>query len=283
MSQNLGNIKIILSNALYNQDDKSDLIKENNFYSFINKKRKRHFHNKNYKISKCPSCASSSLRKLYKHIHEIKDYSNNYNIIELEKSKNRQLTNELNNQLSNQNVSNSPKVKLFPKNFINNSDEKNNLSNNNTSPKKDSRKRENNVEDNKNNNSIINEDEKKNENKIIKNEEDKKDNNDVRKVLNNEKKKIVNLKISTTIIKTDNNINDKNGNNILSVYKNKKKENEQLYENDSLSENEIYSNSRQNIIETRLIRTSEKKKKVVKPKKRKEIILKVEKLIAPQI
>ena len=73
MSQNLGGIKFLLSNSYHQEKEemKNELIKENNFYSLINKKRKRNISNKNIIVNKCPSCASSKLSKLYKHVHHI--------------------------------------------------------------------------------------------------------------------------------------------------------------------------------------------------------------------
>jgi len=84
MLDDLGNVNIVLSNEIHIQrgkeENKSDLNKENYFYSLINKKRKRHFsNNKNYKVYKCPSCASSFLCKYYKHIHEINNFKLNNN------------------------------------------------------------------------------------------------------------------------------------------------------------------------------------------------------------
>ena len=93
MFEDLDKYDFILTN---NQDfekeiekNKTDLVKENDFYSFINKKRKRHFSKKKYNIYKCPSCASSTLGKLYKHIHE-KHYNqnNNKNLHNIEKKSN---------------------------------------------------------------------------------------------------------------------------------------------------------------------------------------------------
>lgn len=48
-----------------------NLEKENEFYSLLSKKRKRNKSNNkcNYIINICPSCASSKLRKIYKHFH----------------------------------------------------------------------------------------------------------------------------------------------------------------------------------------------------------------------
>jgi len=115
MSQNLGNLKFLLRSSLNYRDielQKTDLNKENDFYSLISKKRKRHCSNQNYKIRKCPSCASSSLRNFYKHIHEnknnnMKDYEDN----------NQQIK-ELKYQLENKVIS-SPKKYLFPPKNIN--------------------------------------------------------------------------------------------------------------------------------------------------------------------
>ena len=115
MSQNLGNMNFYLRSSLNYRDieqQKTDLNKENDFYSLINKKRKRHWFNKNYKIMKCPSCASSSLRNFYKHIHENK----NYKMREFEE--NNQQINELKYQLENKVIS-SPKKYLFPPKNIN--------------------------------------------------------------------------------------------------------------------------------------------------------------------
>ena len=62
--------KLDLNKEIENEKYNTDLNKENYFYSFINKKRKRYFSKQKHNIYKCPSCASSSLSKLYKHIHE---------------------------------------------------------------------------------------------------------------------------------------------------------------------------------------------------------------------
>ena len=64
------NYKFYLKKEIENEKYNTDLNKENYFYSFINKKRKRYFSKQKHNIYKCPSCASSSLSKLYKHIHE---------------------------------------------------------------------------------------------------------------------------------------------------------------------------------------------------------------------
>ena len=115
MSQNFGNLKFYLRSSLNYRDieqQKTDLNKENDFYSLINKKRKRHWCNKNYKIMKCPSCASSSLRNFYKHIHENK----NHKMREFEE--NNQQINELKYQLENKVIS-SPKKYLFHPKIIN--------------------------------------------------------------------------------------------------------------------------------------------------------------------
>ena len=56
-----------------------------------------------------------------------------------------------------------------------------------------------------------------------------------------------------------------------------------FYQNDDLTEDEKSKNDKQNIIECKLVKVSEKKKKVVKPKKSKKIIIQVERVIAPQI
>ena len=72
------NYNIVLTSELNteNEKNKSDISKENAFYSLINKKRKRHYSKRNYKIYKCPSCASSSLSKIYWHIHEKNKFRN---------------------------------------------------------------------------------------------------------------------------------------------------------------------------------------------------------------
>ena len=76
MSQKLGNINIILTNLSYEGNektkDKNELINDNKYYALINKKRKRNSSHKNLKfnINRCPSCASALLSKYYKHIHD---------------------------------------------------------------------------------------------------------------------------------------------------------------------------------------------------------------------
>jgi len=106
MSEKLGNINIILTNSFYqnSEQEKADLINENNYYSMMNKKRKRNNSHKRYKlnISKCPSCASSFLRKYYYHIHNDKNVNNknksienrNNKIIEINENQNKSSNNE---------------------------------------------------------------------------------------------------------------------------------------------------------------------------------------------
>ena len=106
MSEKLGNINIILTNSFYqnSEKEKADLINENNYYSMMNKKRKRNNSHKSHKlnISKCPSCASSFLRKYYYHIHNDKNVNNknksienrNNKIIEINENQNKSSNNE---------------------------------------------------------------------------------------------------------------------------------------------------------------------------------------------
>lgn len=106
MSEKLGNINIILTNSFYqnSEKEKADLINENNYYSMMNKKRKRKNSHKSHKlnISKCPSCASSFLRKYYYHIHNDKNVNNknksienrNNKIIEINENQNKSSNNE---------------------------------------------------------------------------------------------------------------------------------------------------------------------------------------------
>ena len=106
MSEKLGNINIILTNSFYqnSEKEKADLINENNYYSMMNKKRKRKNSYKSHElnISKCPSCASSFLRKYYYHIHNDKNVNNknksienrNNKIIEINENQNKSSNNE---------------------------------------------------------------------------------------------------------------------------------------------------------------------------------------------
>ena len=106
MSEKLGNINIILTNSFYqnSEQEKADLINENNYYSMMNKKRKRKNSHKSHKlnISKCPLCASSFLRKYYYHIHNDKNVNNknksienrNNKIIEINENQNKSSNNE---------------------------------------------------------------------------------------------------------------------------------------------------------------------------------------------
>ena len=106
MSEKLGNINIILTNSFYqnSEKEKADLINENNYYSMMNKKRKIKNSHKSHKlnISKCPSCASSFLRKYYYHIHNDKNVNNknksienrNNKIIKINENQNKSSNNE---------------------------------------------------------------------------------------------------------------------------------------------------------------------------------------------
>lgn len=111
MLDDLGNVNIVLSNELYiekgKEKNKSDLNKENDFYSLINKKRKRHFsNNKNYKVYKCPSCASSFLSKYYKHIHEKNNFKTNNNNKKNLEIKTNQQNQDSQSKIKIQNISN---------------------------------------------------------------------------------------------------------------------------------------------------------------------------------
>ena len=249
MSQNLGNLNFYLRSSLNYRDieqQKTDLNKENDFYSLISRKRKRHISNKNYKIMKCPSCASSSLRKFYKHIHECK----NHKMREFEE--NNQHIKELKYQLENKVIS-SPKKFLFPPKNVN----------------------------------IINKNESNDNQDILKNNITiSKINNDIgeyNKPLGNKKKKTKTQKIS--MVCETKRVNKEIGKgNSRKIKKDDGDEDEKFfYQNDDLTEDEKSKNDKQNIIECKLVKVSEKKKKVVKPKKSKKIIIQVERVIAPQI
>jgi hypothetical protein len=249
MSQNFGNLKFYLRSSLNYRDieqQKTDLKKENDFYSLINKKRKRHISNKNYKIMKCPSCASSSLRNFYKHIHENK----NQKMRKFEE--NNQQMQELKYQLENKVIS-SPKKYLFPSKNAN----------------------------------IINKNESNDNQDILKNNITiSKINNDIgeqNKPIGNKKKKTKSQKIS--MVCETKRVNKEIGKgNSRKIKKDDGDEDEKFfYQNDDLSEDEKSKNDKQNIIECKLVKVSEKKKKVVKPKKSKKIIIQVERVIAPQI
>lgn len=257
MSQNLGNLKFLLRSSLNYRDlepQKTDLNKENDFYSLINKKRKRYWPNNNYKIRRCPSCASSSLRNFYKHIHENK----NGKIMEYEEI--NQKIKELKYQLENKVIS-SPKEYLFPQKNIN-------IIKNEGNNKKNIL--ENNIIISKINNNI------REQKEPIKDKKPKGE--------NTQKKGFI------CETKRDNNeigINYNNNQNIdFNNNEDLKKSNEEeefFYQNDDLNEDEKNKNNEQNIIECKLVKISAKKKKVVKPKKSKKIILQVEKCFAPQI
>ena len=264
MSHNSRKYLYLLSNLKkqYNEGNKSDLNKENDFYSLMQKKRKRHYSNnnkKNHSIRKCPSCASSFLSKYYKHIHERNNCSHNHRQINLENSLNEQHIKELKYQLSNQNISNQPKNYLYPQNIINNNIDNNiNEKNNKTllCDKMTSSKNENNENIIK-----VKEDDNSNKIKIIQIVKKISDNN----IFSDEKKKVEDLR---------NNVSD--GKNL-----DKNKNDDDYYANDSVSESVKNQNEKQNIIECRIIKTTEKKMRVKKPKKIKQKILIVEKCIPP--
>ena len=250
MSQNLGNLKFYLRSSLnYRdiEDQKTDLNKENDFYSLINKKRKRHISNKNYKIMKCPSCASTSLRNLYKHIHEKK----NHKMREFEE--NSQQIRELKYHLENKVIS-PPKKYLFPQ------------------------KNANIIKNNENND---NQDILKNNITISKIKNDIGEKN---KQIGNEKKKINIEKISMVCeTKRDNKEIGRENSRKIKKDGDDGEDDKFVYQNDDLNEDEKSKNDKQNIIECKLVKVSAKKKKVVKPKKSKKIIIQVERVIAPQI
>ena len=230
MLDDFGNVNIILSNELYaqgeNEKNKYDINKENDFYSLINKKRKRHFsNNKNYKAYKCPSCASSFLSKYYKHIHEKNNFQSNNKNKNLETTKINQQGQDSQSKIKMQNISS------FFKNYNNiNLKKENDLSDDITKMN--------------------------NQNNIIK----------IKKIAFEEKKE-----------------NDQNNGEVNSNNKNTKKVED--YENDIISENEKKNNEKKNIFVCKLIRSEAKKEisTTEKQNKEKKIILKVEKLIAPQI
>ena len=107
MSQKLRNMNITLTNSIFElkkkEKVKSELNNENNYYSLLNKKRKRNLLNKKMKIiiNKCPSCASALLRKHYNHIHD-KNMNNNINIIG---NKNKNINEMFYNDKENSNLS----------------------------------------------------------------------------------------------------------------------------------------------------------------------------------
>ena len=107
MSQKLRNMNITLTNSIFElkkkEKVKSELNNENNYYSLLNKKRKRNLLNKKMKIiiNKCPSCASALLRKHYNHIHD-KNMNNNINIIG---NKNKNINEIFYNDKENSNLS----------------------------------------------------------------------------------------------------------------------------------------------------------------------------------
>ena len=251
MSQNLGNLNFYLRSSLnYRdiEDQKTDLNKENDFYSLINKKRKRHISNKNYKIMKCPSCASTSLRNFYKHIHEKKSHKMR------EFEENNQQMKELKYQLENKVIS-SPKKYLFPPKNVNI------INKNESNDNKDIFK----------NNITISK---------IKNDIGEKN-----KQIGNVKKKANTKKISMVCeTKRDNKEIGKGNSRKIKKDDDDDGEDERfVYQNDDLNEDEKIKNDKQNIIECKLVKVSAKKKKVVKPKKSKKIIIQVERVIAPQI
>jgi hypothetical protein len=252
MSRNSGKYIFLLSNLnkQYNEENKTDLNKENDFYSLMQKKRKRHFSNrKNHNIDKCPSCASSLLRKYYKHIHEKNNFPYVNNINEqkrLENSLNEEQIDEFKQQLPNKKISNEPNNNLYPQNINNFID--NNINENYQDNIININEYDNNHYNKKIDNHNIFEDEK--------NDEDFRNNESGKKMLDN------NIKI--------NEIYDFN-------------KNYDYYENDSISDSEKNKNEKKNIIECRLIKSSQKIKKVKKPKKKKPIIISVEKCIAPLI
>ena len=131
MSQHFGNLRFVLSNELViKEKTKSDLNNENEFYSLMNKKRKRNISlkNKNYLIYKCPSCASCKLRKFYKHIHEKNNINNDSNIINIQNNFDSQNIYGLNSQSPNKKVLNTININ-FPKNIKEYNNEKQNTNN----------------------------------------------------------------------------------------------------------------------------------------------------------
>ncbi len=255
MSQNLGNLNFYLRSSLnYRdiEDQKTDLNKENDFYSLINKKRKRHIRNKNYKIMRCPSCASSSLRNFYKHIHENPE-NKNHKMREFEE--NNQQIRDLKYQLENKVIS-SPKKYLFPPKNVN----------------------------------FINKNESNDNHDILKNNITiSKINNDIgerNKQIGNEKKK-TNIQKISMVCETKRDSREIDKGNSRKIKKDGDGDDGEdeifMYQNDDLAEDEKSKNDKQNIIECKLVKVSAKKKKVVKPKKSKKIIIQVERVIAPQI
>ena len=143
MSQKLGNINITLTNSFYQGNKKEqlkikDIINENNYYSLINKKRRRSLSHKAHKlnINKCPSCASTLLGKYYNHIHNhnknkiieninLKKKENNpeikmvNNIYDIKEDKfNQETSSKIDNK--NQNNKNKGKIKYDENNDIQN-------------------------------------------------------------------------------------------------------------------------------------------------------------------
>ena len=321
MSHNLGKYRFILSNLKYHQYDKgnkTDLNMENDFYSLIQKKRKRHYSNKkndnyNYNIYKCPSCASSLLNKYYKHIHEINNCPHINKKVDIESSLNDHQFKELNYQLSNPIISNSPKEYIYPQinkinnninihdNNINNNDKNTNINDKNININdKNTNINDKNININDNNININ----EINRNKIIYDNNafsNKEKESNMHKNKKDENKKII-IEIEKKISKNNNEFLKDNKNNEdirnnasggkKTMGKNVKFSDDYYYnlnvekdyfENDRLSEEQKNKNKKQNIFECKLIRSSRKNNKVHKPKKNKKIILKVEKCIADKI
>jgi hypothetical protein len=267
MSKKLGNINIILTNTFYegNEKEKSEINNENNYYALINKKRKRNSSYKVHKINvdKCPSCASSLLRKHYKHIHDIInsniniDNKNDIRIKNLENKKDKNSFLEIKNKNFNNNMD------LFAKNDI--------KSNQETFSKKD-----NFIQNNKNQrfSKISKYDEKENDliNKNIINK-----NNNYQDNSPNIISSIFNNNNANEFIDAE---NEKNYLLNLNSYKQKQKNkldekdaNHSFLDKVENQDNNTYENNNQIKI----------LKIVIEPKKPEQIFLKVQKRIAPEI
>ena len=299
MSHKLGKYRFLLSNLKYHQYDKlnkTDLNMENEFYSLIQKKRKRHYSNKksynyNYNIYKCPSCASSLLRKYYKHINEKNTYPHINKKVDIESSLNDHQHEELDYQLSNPIISNSPKKNLYPQ--INKID--NNVNINNNININDNNININNINEINENNIICDNITLSNEGKESNIHKNKKDENkkiiiEIEKIICNNNNEIFkdnknneDIRNNVSGGKKTMNKNEKFNNDYYNNYNNYNNEKD-YFENDSISEEQKIKNKKQNIFECKLIRSNQKNKNIHKPKKNKQmIILDVEKCIADEI
>lgn len=278
MSQKLGNIKIVLTNSHFQDKeiDKADLTNENNYYALLNKKRKRNSSHKNnkFEIDRCPSCASELLRKKYNHIHCNKIGNKNKNVENRDNNGNMNFINKNENSKipKNKIENNTFMEKSFPKFnekkkfFFNNEDNSNQETyQKNFNVSQDYKNEEEIIKFNENdNNEMFNEDKikEKNYNK----------NENINNVINDNNNKI--------------NVSEETGKNIInynsSIFRNEKYPiSEGINQNIKLS---IKVENKAQILAGNMLKKSNEKIDIMnEPKKSSQIILKVQKMVAPEI